>query len=229
MTWREQSPEWRLAALLAIGLVAWAALMGASAHATFHARPDDPLGPVLGLELARDARDVHGILTWGDACANVSALKLHLVLDLGFMALYGPLLVALGLLAGAPGRWPRRLLVGLAAATVVADAAENLGLWEIATTITWEAASRTVHVRSYAKWALFYATVAAVTLLWRRSGALAPKARRVAVAAGAAVVLLGAIGFAWPRAIGWSFAPMAVFLVVAILGSRRSETDPRRD
>jgi hypothetical protein len=224
--WRDQPPEWRLAAILAIGLVSWALVMGVSAHATFHARPHDPLGPVLGLELARDVKEVHAILTWGDACANVSALKLHLVLDLGFMALYGPLLVALGLLAGAAGRWWRRVLVGLAAATVVADAAENLGLWEIATTITWETASRTVHARSCVKWALFYATVACVTLLWHRRAALAPKVRTLAVIAGAAVVLLGAIGFAWPRAIGWSFAPMAVFLPVAILGSRRSPEPP---
>src|SRR4030095_6350667 len=97
------------------------------------------------------------------------------------------------------------------------------GLWEIATTITREAATRTVRVPALAKWSLFFATMALLAWLWRRSPADVPGwARRTFVASASTAAALGALGLVMPRAITWSFGPLLGLLAAVVVAGARA-------
>lgn len=168
--WRRWcDPLQRLALIAAL---ACAACLGILAGPPYFSTASIPqrwsFDPGLEVQTVTDAEDLR--LTLGDAPSqDRETMRLKVKIDFAFIASYGTLLVALGLIAARSGGWRR--LVGVATAlcavaTGVFDVLENLAILDVLDvriSSTTETMLEAIRQPSTAKWSL--AALCAVLLL----------------------------------------------------------------
>ncbi len=171
--WRD--PLKRLALLAAVvTLGCLGVLAGPPFFSTAAAPQRWPLFPTLEVETVTDAEDLR--LTLGDAPSqDREALRIKVKIDFAFIAAYGTLLVALGLLLAREGGWKRVAGVAAALSALAAgvfDVLENLAILDIldvSIASTTETMMAAIRQPSRTKWLLLAGCAACLLPLLLRS------------------------------------------------------------